>query len=72
MSTAMSSHVKKVQVGVHGLYAGQPGVCDVQVQAAQYAATPAVRARCRKFRRRNSQVVTAYDWNMFLKWLTIL
>ncbi len=61
----MSSHVKKVQVGVHGLHASQPGVCDVQVQAAQYAAPPAVRAKCRKFRRRNRQVVTAHDKNMF-------
>ncbi len=63
--TAMSSHVKEVQVGVHGLYARQPGVCDVQVQAAQYAAPPAVRARCRKFGCRNSQVVTAQFGNMF-------
>jgi hypothetical protein len=74
MSTAMSSHVKEVQVCVHRLYARQPGVSDVQVQAAQYAAPPAVRARCRKFRRRNSQVVAAHDhdWNMFSKGEVIL
>ncbi len=71
-STAISSHVDEVQVGVHGLYARQPGVCDVQMQAAQYAAPPAVRARRRKFCCRNSQIVAAHDWNMFLKWLEIL
>jgi hypothetical protein len=68
----MSSHVNEVQVGVHGLYARQPGVCDVQMQAAQYAATSAFRARCRKFRSRNSQVVTANFDNIFFKWQVML